>query len=151
MIRTQPGTPLEFRLARLTASQESRDPDRCFTWKGAVGDNGYGQIKIDGKLVPAHRAAYAIYLGDPRGFQVLHTCDNPLCVRVDHLCLGTQGDNMADMVAKKRGRVGRTHCKRGHAYDEANTQWAKPKGRAPYRKCRACLYPDLETGAEVPA
>jgi hypothetical protein len=51
----------------------------------------------------AHCAAYRITFGEyRRGLYVLHTCDTPLCVRPDHLWLGTQSDNMKDCVAKGR-------------------------------------------------
>jgi hypothetical protein len=52
----------------------------------------------------AHRIAYELECGPvPEGMFVLHRCDNPPCVRVSHLFLGTRADNLADMRAKGRG------------------------------------------------
>lgn len=76
--------------------------DGCWEWGGSTNQHGYGQIKIAGKPVKAHRFSWALHFGDPGDLNVLHTCDNPPCVRPDHLLLGTHADNMADMVAKGR-------------------------------------------------
>jgi hypothetical protein len=58
----------------------------------------------------AHRVAWEIYCGEiPNNLHVLHTCDNPLCVKPDHLWLGTQADNMRDKALKGRQRPGWEH------------------------------------------
>jgi hypothetical protein len=55
--------------------------------------------------VLAHRVSWAIHNGPiPDGLLVLHRCDNPACVRPDHLFLGTDKDNAADREKKGRGR-----------------------------------------------
>lgn len=67
--------------------------------------NGYGQIEHCGRALRAHRVAYELANGPiPLGMVICHSCDNPRCVNVDHLFIGTQADNMADMVAKGRKR-----------------------------------------------
>jgi hypothetical protein len=74
---------------------------------GCRGD--YGRIGIRGYKGGAHRASYRAFKGEiPRGLNVLHRCDVPLCVNPNHLFLGTSADNTEDMIAKGRGakRVG---------------------------------------------
>jgi hypothetical protein len=62
------------------------------------------------RSVGAHRFAWEIEHGEiPDGLVVRHTCDNALCVRADHLHLGTNRDNIDDMLAKQRQRRGETH------------------------------------------
>lgn len=75
----------------------------CHNWIASCSTDGYGHIKIDGKMVRAHRVAYWLLVDDiPEGTQVLHHCDNIKCVNPDHLFLGTQEDNIRDMVEKGR-------------------------------------------------
>lgn len=75
----------------------------CWLWIGGVSyPPGYGRM-TRGQY--AHRVSYEIHRGKiPVGMHVLHRCDNRLCVNPDHLFLGTQSDNMRDMMAKGRGR-----------------------------------------------
>jgi hypothetical protein len=102
MARTgRPETPLRYRLLeKIVLGAKSG----CWEWAGAAGPQGYGFIKHkDGAQLRAHRVAYELVYGPiPPGMFVCHHCDNPGCVRPSHLFLGTQRDNMADMVAKGR-------------------------------------------------
>jgi len=76
----------------------------CWTWNAATTPGGYGCFTNDlGEQIGAHQFAWLIHFGEiPEGKDVLHKCDNPPCVRPEHLFLGTQKDNMRDMVAKGR-------------------------------------------------
>lgn len=85
--------------------------DGCWLWTGFCEEYGYGSVHVAKVLARefgharmlAHRAAYALTYGPiPGDLCVLHRCDNPPCVRPDHLFLGTRVDNMHDMIAKGR-------------------------------------------------
>lgn len=89
--------------------------DTCWIWTASATEYGYGRIswEVDGKkrLFRAHQVSWMLHYGTiPFSLSVLHKCDNPPCVRPDHLFLGTQLDNMRDMVFKGRGH------KRGGAH-----------------------------------
>ena len=76
----------------------------CIEFKGARTAGGYGQKMIAGKRIYMHRFVWAEAYGPiPKGMHVLHRCDNPPCINVSHLFLGTHADNVADMIAKGRG------------------------------------------------
>ena len=81
----------------------------CWEWTAHRKQGGYGQFNLcNGRgLILAPRFAWEEYNGPiPEGLNVLHRCDNPPCVRPDHLFLGTIADNQADMAAKGRSPRG---------------------------------------------
>jgi hypothetical protein len=81
--------------------------DDCIEHPGHRNANGYGQQWWRGQMRLAHRVAWEKANGPiPDGMCVLHRCDNPPCVNVAHLWLGTRADNNADMRAKGRWRAG---------------------------------------------
>ena len=96
----------------------------CHLWTASTDRRGYGQFSVtnDGvnRKIKAHRFAYLSTHGPesiPNGLFVLHNCpdgDNPSCVNPAHLWLGTAVDNNADMWAKGRGMVGKSHWTRLH-------------------------------------
>lgn len=112
-------------------------PNGCREFTGCLNRWGYGKISFNGRPIGAHRMAWILTNGPiPDGASVCHRCDNPPCCNPEHLFLGTQDDNMADMNTKGRqSNQQKTHCPQGHAYDEANTRVEK-KGS---RHCLICV------------
>lgn len=89
------------------------DSDACWEWQGYRHYTGYGLIGAGGRNAAqlfAHRVAYEAQNGAiPEGYDVLHRCDNPPCVRGSHLFTGLHIDNMADMARKGRIPHGESH------------------------------------------
>lgn len=81
----------------------------CVEFEGGHDSWGYGAVMYEGRLTGAHRVAWMKHKGlIPQGLHVLHTCDNPGCINIDHLFLGTHQDNMRDRDAKGRQHSGLT-------------------------------------------
>lgn len=92
-----------------------RGEDECWEWRGSIvsgKSGGYGCFSLHGKNRKAHQVSWILTFGDipelpnsdVRGTCVLHSCDNRKCVNPKHLFLGTNDDNMKDMVKKGRAK-----------------------------------------------
>lgn len=77
----------------------------CWVWTGARASRCYGHTHLNNEHIYAHRAAYewAHGVGSAEGWVVRHQCDNPPCCNPGHLLVGTQADNMQDMLSRGRG------------------------------------------------
>jgi hypothetical protein len=84
----------------------------CWHWRGSPGTYGYGRIPFQGSRENAHRYSFLAHGGtiEP-GQQVLHSCDNPICVNPAHLRAGSVADNMRDKVERGRQARGESNGK----------------------------------------
>lgn len=82
--------------------------DSCWVWHGGRTKRGYGCFYLNGTLRLAHRVSWFFETGQfpPAQIEVCHSCDNPSCVRPDHLFLGTRQNNAEDCWIKGRMDVG---------------------------------------------
>jgi hypothetical protein len=114
--------------------------ESCWLWTGTKGSAGYGQMNVPWARSPvsAHRLAYFVFVGPvAEGIQLDHLCRVRHCVNPDHLEPVTQQENI------RRGEGGihnrtKTHCPKGHPYDEANTRWCRRGNGKTFRMCKAC-------------
>ena len=124
-------------IAELVAKTETNEKG-CWIWTGNAGQppRDYGYMTYRKRSWRVHRLSYALHKGPiPEGMVVCHTCDTPRCCNPDHLWIGTQDDNLADMRARNGHYLSnKTVCKRGHEFTPDNT-WTDSTGR---RHCRIC-------------
>jgi len=106
--------------------------DGCWLWTASRTSTGYGQINeggFAGHPLKAHRVAYELTNGPiPANMDIRHRCNTPLCVRPDHLDIGTHAENMADVArggyhAKRKLTVQQVH--------EIRRLWPIVRGQKP--------------------
>jgi HNH endonuclease len=107
----------------------------CWLWTGGTDRWGYGRFHIGKRTVAAHRFAYETTTGAiPDGRQLDHLCRTRLCVRPEHLEAVTCRENLLRGRTIQAANAAKTHCARGHRFDERNTKVTK----LGQRRCREC-------------
>lgn len=112
----------------------------CWEWIRSFVWDGYGIFAVKGTNVRAHRLSF--YLA--KGFLPKvtdHLCRNRRCVNPDHL------ESVDDFINSARGaspaahNLKKTHCIRGHEFNEENTIWRMSRThRRKVRECATCTY-----------
>ncbi len=136
---------------RFWSKVDRRGPNECWPWIPTVNDQGYATFHIGSRETgyphPAHAVAYEFIVGPiPKGLHIDHlchtnsdceggpTCLHRRCVNPAHLEAVPPGVNTLRGNGPTAKNARKTHCLRGHPFDEENT-YITPKG---YRSCRAC-------------
>ena len=88
---------------RFWSKVDVRDPDDCWPWTATRCPGGYGSFSVNGKKIGSNRVGWELVYGPiPPSINVLHSCDSPRCCNPLHWFLGTQRDNIVDMLEKHR-------------------------------------------------
>lgn len=129
---TKPTDPLARFMAKVKVDEAG-----CWIWQGYIAENGYGTFRTSkDKRGPAHRRGYELLVGPvPKHLELDHLCRVRACVNPGHLEPVTPAVNRnrapscIEVVNKAK-----THCPKGHEYDEQNTYVRSGK-----RHCRECM------------
>jgi len=128
-------TDLEL-LGRAAAVYVERcDLTGCWNWRGKIGKNGYGRIRIDKQDVLVHRFFCATLNGEfPADFQVDHLCRNRACVAPAHLEAVTHTVNWLRSDSVVRRKLDQVVCLHGHPLSGPNL-YVDKRG---HRGCKEC-------------
>lgn len=127
---------------------------KCWLWTGAISSTGYGSVRVNTIGYSAHVLSFLFANGSvpEPPLEIMHKCDNRMCVNPDHLEAGTREKNIQDCV--DRGRHGsvtkpgslprgkhhhhgkKTHCPNGHEYTSDNVYMIN---NGASRACRRCM------------
>lgn len=111
----------------------------CWEYPGGLTVRGYAPISVGNKKKLRHRVSYEHFVGPiPEGLDLDHLCRNRACFNPAHLEPVTRSENIrrgiGPQVIREKYLREVTHCRWGHPFDDANTEWRTTGGR----RCRIC-------------
>jgi hypothetical protein len=122
-------------MSKIAISKSEYQATPCWEWTGFLNKDGYGQFSICGKYVRPHRWAYEYFIEPiPDGLVADHLCENQTCVNPMHVQICPQIMNVLRGNAVSAINARKTHCIRGHEFNEENTHINKSNKR----RCRMC-------------
>lgn len=105
----------------------------CWLWLGGTSGFGYGRMYFEGRMQPAHRVAYELYVGPMApDMHACHKCDVACCVNPDHIFPGTRTDNMRD--CSRKGRTAMQRYPERSSFHVLNPSSPKRAGNHPRAK-----------------
>lgn len=121
--------------------ERARKNGECLEWNGGRNSRGYGVVSYRGRQTTAHRLVLMLTTGVRPNQYACHKCDNPPCIRPDHLFAATPSENMRD--AARKGRVYSTKTPLQRQRLSASVKKAILEGRLPRPRGADCSFAKL--------
>ncbi len=131
-----PGSPPRIEYDEHPCSNKNLDGP-CHLFRGHKSKDGYCNVRFEGVMMRTHRYVWEKMNGKiPEKLEIDHMCRVRSCCNIRHLRLVTRRiNNIENSNGPSAICAAKTHCVRGHAFDEVNTIRTKDG----HRRCRACL------------
>ncbi|TXH10495.1 MAG: HNH endonuclease [Spirochaetes bacterium] len=129
---------LEYLRYRLAIAVPDRPEGQCWVPILTNRTNGYVRMAFIGLTTGVHRWMWLLEYGECPPVLDHAVCDNPECCNPAHLTPATHQENILRGTAPTAANAKKSHCKRGHPFDEENTYICTNKDGSVRRICRAC-------------